>query len=83
MRFLLRDSELNDMAAIKRLTTPTKKMAFDPIYAEFGKVPTERTYFPEVLGVKDALANQIRIASYKVGKGELTVDEAVAQYGTF
>lgn len=83
MRFLLRDSELNDMAAIKRLTTTAKTMTFDKIYAEFGKVPKERTYSPEVLGVKDALTIQIRIAAYKVGKGELTVDEAIAQYGTF
>lgn len=29
------------------------------------------------------LAKQIRIASYKVGRGDLTIDEAINQYGTF
>ena len=43
----------------------------------------ERTIFSEVLGIKDALANQIREASFKVGKGQLSIDEAVAQYGSF
>ena len=40
------------------------------------------TISPEVIGVKDGLITQIRIASYKVGKGELTIDEAVSKYGT-
>lgn len=81
MRFLVRNSELNAMASIKRLVTPTKEMSFDSVFAAFGQIPTERTFSPEALGVKDSLAKQIRIASYKVGRGDLTVDEAVAQYG--
>ena len=81
MRFLLTTKELNQMASAKRLVTPTKQLSFDPVYAPFGKVPSERTFSPEVLGVKDPLTVQIRNASYKVGKGELTVDEAIAQYG--
>lgn len=81
MRFLLTDKELNEMASSKRLVTPTKAMSFDPVYAPFGSIPTERTFSPEALGVKDALTVQIRNASFKVGKGELTVDEAIAKYG--
>ena len=83
MRFLISDKELNQMASAKRLVAPTKTMSFDPVYAAFGNVPTERTFCPEVLGVKDPLAGQIRKAAHKVGKGELTVDEAVAMYGQF
>lgn len=83
MKFLIRKPELNAMASLKRLVTPTKEMSFDPVYAAFGDIPTERTFSPEGLGVKDPIAKQIRIASFKVGKGELTVDEAIAKYGTF
>ena len=83
MRFLITNDELNAMASLKRLVTPTKQVSFDPVYAPFANVPAERTFSPEVLGVKDPLAKQVRIASYKVGRGELTVDEAVAKYGTF
>ena len=83
MRFLITNDELNSMASLKRLVTPTKQVSFDPVYAPFASVPIERTFSPEVLGVKDPLAKQIRIASYKVGRGELTVDEAIANYGKF
>ena len=82
MRFLIRKSELNNMASLKRLVTPTNELSFDPVYAPFGKIPADRTFSPEVLGVKDPLVNQLRIASFKVAKNQLTVDEAVAQYGS-
>ena len=71
------------MASLKRLVTPTKELSFDPVYAPFGKIPSERTFSPEALGVKDPLVKQLRIASYKVGRGELSVDEAIAKYGSF
>ena len=83
MRFLIRKPELNAMASLKRLVTPTTEMSFDPMYAAFGQIPADRTFSPEGLGVKDPLAKQIRIASFKVGRGEITVDQAVAQYGSF
>lgn len=82
MRFLVRKDELSNMASLKGLVTPTKEMSFDPLYAPFAKVPTDRTFSPEVLGVKDTLAGQIRKAAFKVGRGNLTVDEAVAMYGS-
>lgn len=81
MRFLIRKDELNAMASLKRLVTPTNEMSFDPVYAAFGQIPAERTFSPEGLGVKDPLAKQIRIASFRVGKGQLTIDEAIRQYG--
>jgi multiple sugar transport system substrate-binding protein len=83
MRFLITDKELNEMASVKRLVTPTKDLSFDAVYAPFGQVPTERTLSPEVLGVKDPLTVQIRVAAFKVGKGELSIDEAIAMYGSF
>ena len=82
MKFLVRKSELNAMASLKRLVTPTTDLTFDPVYVAFGKIPAERTFSPEGLGVKDPLAKQIRLASFKVGRGDLTIDEAVAAYGS-
>lgn len=82
MRFLIRTEELNNMASLKRLVTPTNELSFDPVYASFGKIPADRTFSPEALGIKDPLVKQLRIASYKVGRGDLTVDQAVEQYGS-
>ncbi len=83
MRFLITDKELKEMASVKRLVTPTKDLSFDSVYAPFGQVPAERTISPEVLGIKDPLTVQLRIAAFQVGKGELTIDDAVAKYGRF
>ena len=83
MRFLISRSELNKMASVKRLVTPTKDLSFDSVYEPFGHVPTERVLSPEVIGITDPLAVQVRLASYLVGTGAVTVDEAVSQYGSF
>ena len=83
MRFLITNEELNAMASVKRLVTPTKDLSFDTVYAPFGQVPSERTISPEVVGITDSLAGQIRVAAFQVGKGEITIDEAVAMYGSF
>jgi len=83
MRFLITNEELNAMASVKRLVTPTNDLSFDTVYAPFGQVPAERTIFPEVIGIKDPLTGQIRVAAFRVGKGEITIDEAVAMYGSF
>ena len=83
MRFLISREELNRMASVKRLVTPTTDLSFDSVYEPFGHVPTERVLSPEVIGITDPLAVQIRIASYLVATGAVTVDEAVSQYGSF
>ena len=83
MRFLISNKELNEMASVKRLVTSTSDLSFDAVYAPFGQVSAERTISPEVLGITDPLTVQIRVAAYKVGKGEMTIDDAVAQYGAF
>ena len=82
MRFLVSKQELNSMASLKRLVTPTKELTFDKVYAPFAKVPTSHTFSPEVLGIKDPLTVQIRNASFKVAKGQMTIDEAVNSYGS-
>ena len=83
MRFLITNEELNALASVKRLVTPTKDLSFDTVYAPFGQVPSERTISPEVLGITDPLTVQIRVAAFQVGKGDITIDEAVAMYGSF
>ena len=83
MRFLISKAALNEMASVKRLVTPTTDLSFDSIYAPFGQVPANRTISPEVFGMTDSLTAQIRIAAFLVGKGEITVDEAVTMYGSF
>ncbi len=83
MRFLVTNKELNEMASVKRLVTPTTDLSFDSVYTPFAQVPSERTISPEALGIKDPLTVQIRVAAFRVGKGELTVDQAVEMYGSF
>lgn len=82
MRFLISNKELNQMASVKRLITPTKDLLFDKVYAPIGNVASDLIITPTALGIEDTLAVQIRLASYKVAKEELTIDEAVAQYGS-
>ncbi len=83
MRFLISRGELNKMASVKRLVTPTTDLSFDSVYQPFGQVPTERVLSPEVIGITDALAVQVRNAAFLVGTGAITIDEAVSQYGSF
>ena len=83
MRFLVTRQELNEMASVKRLVTPTSDLSFDAVYAPFGQVPAERILSPEVVGITDALATQVRNAAYEVGTGAATIDEAVSRYGSF
>ena len=83
MRFLITKEELNEMASVKRLVTPTTDLSFDSLFAPFARIPADRTMSPEVLGIRDPLTVQLRVAAFKVGKGELSIDEAVAMYGSF
>ena len=53
------------------------------MYAAFGDVPETRILSPEEFGLMDDAVVQLRLAVYRVGTGELTIDEAIAGYGTF
>jgi len=83
MRFLISREELNNMASMKRLVTPTTDLSFDAVYEPFGQIPAERVLSPEVIGITDPLVVQVRNAAFLVGTGEITIDEAVSQYGSF
>jgi len=83
MRFLISRQELNRMASMKRLVTPTTDLSFDSVYAPFGQVPAERVLSPEMIGITDPLTAQIRNAAYQVGTGAITIDEAVSKYGSY
>ena len=83
MRFLVTPRELNEMAQNKGLMAPTKDLSFNSMYSAFGAVPESRILSPEVFGLTDDAVIQLREAVYRVGTGEMTIDEAVAAFGTF
>ena len=82
MKFLYTNEELNAMSSIKRLASPTKDMSLDPVYAPFGDIPEANTFSPEAIGIKDRLVNQLKLAAFKVGRGQLTIEQAIEQYGS-
>ena len=83
MRFLVTSQELNQMAQNKGLMSPTKDLSFNSVYAAFGDVPESRILSPEVIGLTDDAVIQFRQADFGVGTGAMTIDEAIAKYGTF
>ena len=83
MRFLITPEELNEMARNKGLLSPAKDLSFDSMYAAFGAVPESRIVSPEEFGLTDDAVIQLRQAGFQVGTGAMTVDEAVAGFGTF
>ena len=83
MRFLVTSRELTEMARNKGLMAPTKDLSFDSMYASFGEIPESRILSPEVIGLTDDGVIQLRQAVYRVARGELTIDEAIAAFGTF
>ena len=83
MRFLITSPELNEMAQNKGLMSPTKDLSFNSMYAAFGEVPESRIMSPEVIGLTDDAVIQLRQAVYGVATDALTIDEAIAGYGTY
>ena len=83
MRFLVTSRELNEMAQNKGLVSPIKDLSFSSMYAAFGAVPESRVLSPEVFGLMDDAVLQLRQAVFAVGSGAMTIDEAVAGYGTY
>ena len=83
MRFLITSRELNEMAQNKGLMSPTKDLSFNSMYAAFGSVPESRILSPEVIGLSDDAVKQFRQAVYGVGTGAMTIDEAIAGYGSY
>ena len=83
MRFLITPRELNEMAQNKGLMSPTKDLSFNSMYAAFGAVPESRVLSPEAFGLTDDAVIQFRQALYGVATGAMTIDEAIAGFGTF
>lgn len=82
IRFLMQEKELGNMAAVKRLITPTNDFSLDEVYASLENFPKERYFTFQETGLSDAVTKEFRAAAYKVANGELTVDEAIAGYGS-
>ena len=80
MRFLLRTDELNNLAMIKRLITCSTVYSFDDVYAPLRN--TEHLYQLEV-GILDNTYVQLRVAAYRILTDKMTVDEAIANYGSY
>jgi len=83
MRFLITPEELNEMAQNKGLMSPTKDLSFNSMYAAFGEIPEDRILSPEEFGLTDDAVKQMRQAVYAVCTGEMTIDEAIAKFGSF
>lgn len=83
MRFLVTSPELNEMARNKGLMSPTKDLSFNSIYAAFGDIPESRILSPEEFGLTDDAVFQLRMAVYNYATGQMSIDEAIAAYGSF
>ena len=81
IRFLMREKELGNMAAIKRLITPTNDFSLDEVYSSLEGFPEDKAFSYQETGLNDEVNKEFRAAAYKVANGEMTVDEAIDQYG--
>ncbi|MBR4760656.1 MAG: extracellular solute-binding protein, partial [Lachnospiraceae bacterium] len=82
MRFLITSEQLSAMAQKKGLMSPTKDLSLNSMYAAFEAVPQNRILSPEEFGLTDDAVVQLRQAIYGVATGTMTIDEAVAGYGS-
>lgn len=82
MRFLISTEELGLMAQEKRLITSSEDYSLDEIYGSLADFPEERTINFNDVSMLDTTVKQFRAAAYGVVNGQMTVDEAVAAYGT-
>ena len=82
MRFLISSKELGNMAALKRLIPSVNDVSPDEIYSSLADVPADRSFSDKETGLLDPAVRQFRAAIYAVGNGTMTVDEAVAAYGS-
>ncbi len=82
MRFLVSEKELGNMAALKRLITPTSDFSLDEVYSSLEGFPAERSFSYRDTGLNDAANKEFRNAAYNVANGTMTVDEAVEAYGS-
>ncbi len=77
IRFLMREKELGNMAAIKRLITPANDFSLDEVYSSLEGFPEEKAFSYKETGVSDSVNKEFRAAAYKVANGDMTVDDAI------
>ena len=82
IRFLTQEKELGNMAAIKRLITPTNDFSLDEVYSSLEGFPDDKSFSYRETGLSDAVNKEFRAAAYKVANGEMSVDEAIKAYGS-
>ena len=82
MRFLISSKELGNMAGLKRLIPPISDFSTDELYSALTEIPDDRSFSDKDTGLMDPAVRQFRAAIYEVGNGRMTVDEAVASYGS-
>ncbi len=73
---------LSAQQELKRLITPTKAYSLDEVYSSLSGFPQDRTINFNDTEILDTAVKEFRAAAYAVVNGEMTVDEAVAAYGT-
>ena len=82
MRFLVCEQELGLMAESKRLITPTNDFSLDEVYSSLSGFSADRTVNFRDVEILDPVVKEFRQAAYNVVNGDMTVDEAVAGYGS-
>ncbi|MBQ7509266.1 MAG: carbohydrate ABC transporter substrate-binding protein [Spirochaetales bacterium] len=82
MRFLVSTQEMNLMAKAKRMVTPCTDMSLDSVYAPFQNLDAQHFINTSDLGLEDRPASQVSKAGLNVATGTMTVDQAVAAFGS-
>jgi multiple sugar transport system substrate-binding protein len=80
IRFLIKTKELNNLAKIKRLITSSVDYSVDEIYSSLSQA--NPIYLHE-LGLMDNANRQMRFAVEHIMLNNMTVDEAIKNYGKF
>lgn len=82
IRFLASDMELGSMSEKKRLITPTSDYSLDEVYGSLSGFATDQSISFRDTNILNPVVREYLEAAMKVGNGEMTVDEAVAAFGT-
>ena len=61
----------------------TKVDDYNNMYAAFGDIPESQILSPEEFGLTDDAVMQFRQAVFAVATGEMSIDDAIAGYGSF
>lgn len=82
MRFLVRTEELNELARVKGVLTASATGSDDPSYSTLSDANHPDVVSTVRVGLSDGAIAQARTLACEVGNGRMSVDNAVAAYGT-